>query len=103
MGMVARKMETAPRRPAQETNSFSFSEKWNGARQANTAAGRPTRMRNAATPSAGSAYCMILLGDTSMPSITNITIWQSQVIVSRNDVMEAMARTGRFPTTSPAR
>ncbi len=83
MGMVARKMETAPRNPAQETNIFSRQEKLNGHRHWNTPPPRrATNMRKAAKPSAGGRNFTIWAGESSRPSITNMTIWHSHVTVS---------------------
>ena len=96
-------MPTAPRRPTQEMNSFSRSEKRNGARQRNTATGRAISVSVTATRSAGSAVDGRRNGQTRSPSSTNITICASQVTASRNTTTVLWARVGRLPTTRPAR
>ena len=102
-GIEARKMPTAPRRPTQEMNKVSRQEKRNGARHSKTAAGRAMTISPAAISSAGPAVETSPAGSTSRPSKTNITIWASQVIASRNTMIVLWARVRRFPTMRPAR
>ena len=77
-GNVARTIGTAPRRPAQPTSVCSRSENRERSRDAYTATGRATSVRNTVVSTATPSTGRIRLGNTSSPSVTNMAICPSQ-------------------------
>jgi len=84
-------------------NNFSRQGYLNGARHKNTATGRATSISTSATATAPIRLSARRCGQTSRPSITNITICASHVTASRKTMTELCARVCRLPTTKPAR
>jgi len=82
-GKVARMIGAAPRNPTQEINATSRHGMRNGSSISTTASGRATRVRNAAMPNPSTAIPGRVDGNTSRPSVRNITICASQAIPSK--------------------
>ena len=88
IGMVARMMGTAPRRPAHDMKSRSLRSNPNHIVQAATATGRATRVssRPAAIP-APTEPQVRRSGLANRPSMTNRPIWQIQAMPSEKDLV----------------
>ncbi len=89
---MARRIDTAPRRPTHEMNAISDFEKPNGQRQSVTASGRATKMSTPAVTMPGSQMSPNCEGIASSPSSRNMTIWLSQVSPSWKRLRVGVAR-----------
>src|SRR5659263_77824 len=86
IGMVARMIGTAPRRPAQEMNICSLTGTRNHDRHAKTLSGLATNVRNRLATTASTTTCHVILdGVAKRPSMTKSPIWETQPIPSAND------------------
>ncbi len=74
IGMVARMMGTAPRRPAQDMRACSCQGMRNGSRLTRTSRGRATIVRTRPMTTAGQKSFTSSCGVTSRPSRTNMPI-----------------------------
>ncbi|MNL32668.1 hypothetical protein D3C87_1545330 [compost metagenome] len=101
-GMIASRMETAPRRPTQATKPISCWVKSKGSRLSQTAMGRATKMRKSARPIAGRRMAGNCDGVASRPRTRNMMIWASQVSPSLKRMICCLAYILRFPAYMPA-
>lgn len=103
MGMVARMMGTAPRRPAQESRVCSCQGMRKGARLTITLRGRATMVRIRPTSRAGTMSSPISCGVTSRPSRTNMPIWAIQPSPSAKPRVAGQCGSLALPSSMEAR
>ena len=86
MGIVARMIGTAPRRPAHDRNTWCRHGVRNQTVLTNTASGRATRVRNRPMTTPCSTGTQVRRsGLASSPSMTNRPIWQIHPTPSANN------------------
>ena len=103
IGRMARRIDTAPRRPTHDTNATSCRVKRNGSRHSHTASGRATKVRNAASATAPASTAGNWVGVASRPRVRNMAIWLSQVVPGLEaPAAPAAWRMRTLPATTPA-
>ena len=102
-GVMASRIDTAPRRPTQEMKAVSARGKRNGSRQSQTASGRATKIRNRPSTTEPSRIDGNCDGVANRPSTRNMMIWASHDTPSWKRFRIDVPRILELPTTRPAR
>jgi hypothetical protein len=102
-GVIASRIETAPRSPTHEMKAVSCRGMLNGSRQSQTATGRAMKIRNSPRPIDTGRMVRNCEGVANRPSTRNMMIWASHDTPSWNRFSTETARMSELPATSPAR
>ena len=102
-GVIASRIDTAPRSPTHDTKAVSGREKRNGARQSQTETGRATKISTRPSATAAGSIAGNSEGVANRPSTRNMMICASHDTPSWKRFWLPAPRRLEFPATSPAR